>query len=140
MSDVSRDARRRSVSRRGGDGKQIVGGHSDHPGPQSRTILDEAASATSSDRPSVYGHPSVHFAATAAFATAYLQRRGLLKEGAQLLPEDWPMLMVLDKVARQAGSLAGTGALHRDTLVDTAGYPRTAEMLEEERARRGGAA
>lgn len=95
------------------------------------SILEKAIVATSTDRPSVYGHPRKHFACTAAFVTAYLKRRGLLRDDAAVTPEDWTQLMALDKIARQAGSLTETGQLHMDTLVDQAGYARTAEMLTE---------
>jgi hypothetical protein len=95
------------------------------------TILDEAAAATSKDRNRVYGHPRLHFACTAASVTAYLHRRGLLKDGAALLPEDWSQMMILDKVSRQAGNITRTGKLHRDSLLDQAGYARTGEMLDE---------
>lgn len=96
-----------------------------------RTILDEAAAATSSDRPSVYGHPRLHFGCTAAFVEAYLIRRGWTPPEGGLLPADWAEIMTLDKVARQAGSLTATGKPHRDTNVDKAGYARTSEMLGE---------
>jgi hypothetical protein len=96
-----------------------------------RTILDEAAEATSSSRRKVYGHPRLHFACTAACVTAYLHRRGLLKPGAALMPEDWVEIMILDKVSRQGGNLTAVGKLHRDSGVDQAGYARTGEMLDE---------
>ncbi len=96
------------------------------------TILDEAARATSNDRNKVYGHPRLHFTCTAATVTAYLHRRGLLKEGAALLAEDWSQIIILDKVSRQAGNLTAHGKLHRDSLVDQAGYARTGEMLDEQ--------
>lgn len=96
-------------------------------------ILERAHAITTSDRPSVYGHPLKHFTATAAMVTAYLQRRGLLKQGAELLPEDWSQIMVLDKVSRQAGALTASGQIHLPTAEDQAGYARTSEMLEEGR-------
>lgn len=101
--------------------------------PQRReTVLEEAARLTSSDRQRVYGHPRLHFACTAALVTAYLIRRGWTPPAGGLLPEDWPQIMSLDKTARQAGNLAATGKLHRDSLADQAGYARTAEMLGEQ--------
>lgn len=96
-----------------------------------QNILEEAAKLTSADRQKVYGHPRLHFACTAALVTAYLHRRGLLKDGAALLPADWQQIIGLDKAARQAGSLTATGKLHRDSLADQAGYARTGEMLDE---------
>lgn len=89
------------------------------------TILDEAAKLTSADRQAVYGHPRNHFGCTAALVTGYLQRRGLLVKGASLDGHDWACLMMLDKVSRYAGTRG------RDSLVDVAGYARTAEMLDE---------
>ncbi len=91
--------------------------------PRPESILDEAQRLTSSDRQGAYGHPRLHFTCTAAMVTAYLHRRGLLREGAALEPEDWAMLISLDKIARNAGTRK------RDNLVDLAGYARTAEML-----------
>lgn len=89
------------------------------------TVLDEAAALTSGDRQRSYGHPRKHFGCTAAMATAYLRRRGLLAESAKLEARDWACLMALDKVSRYAGGRK------RDCLVDLAGYARTAEMLDE---------
>lgn len=57
--------------------------------------------------------------------TAYLRRRGLLRDGAKLDAQDWACLIALDKVSRYAGGRK------RDCLVDLAGYARTAEMLDE---------
>lgn len=89
------------------------------------TVLEEAARYTSGDRQKAYGHPRKHFACTAALVTAYLRRRGLLTDTAQLDAQDWACLMMLDKVSRYAGGRK------RDCLVDVAGYSRTSEMLDE---------
>lgn len=101
------------------------------PIPKPRTILDEAADLTSAERQTIYGHPLKHFACTAAMVEAYLIRRGWTAPAGGLLPADWQQIMCLDKAARQAGNLTATGRLHRDSLVDQAGYARTGEMLDE---------
>lgn len=104
-----------------------MGGAAGH----ARTILDDAAAATSSDRPSIYGSPRLHFACTAALVHAYLIRRGWTPPPEGLLAYDWAEIMGLDKIARNAGSITATGKPHRDTNVDKAGYARTSEMLDE---------
>lgn len=125
-----RDAReRRPVPGRGGKRAADVGGNADDARP--RTILDEAAALTSRDRNKVYGHPRLHFACTAAMIQAYLIRRGWTPPPGGLLAADWSQMIILDKTARQAGNLSATGALHRDSSIDQAGYARTGEMLGE---------
>lgn len=104
-----------------------MGGAADGPG----TILEEAARLTSADRNKVYGHPRLHFACTAAMVQAYLIRRGWTPPEGGFLPSDWPVVMMIDKIARSAGNLTARGALHRDSLVDIAGYARTGEKLTE---------
>lgn len=94
-------------------------------------ILRDAESRVYGDRARQYGHPSKHFACTVAMVNAYLTRRGLLRHGVGLLAEDWPMIMQLEKLSRQAGSLEHSGELHRDTLVDQAGWAGAAERLSE---------
>jgi hypothetical protein len=105
----------------------------DDVAPQKKNILELAQEATGSNRPSIYGHPILHFTCTAAMVTAYLVRRGWTPPPGEkgLMPEDWPQVMALDKQARQAGNLTAHKKLHIDSLVDTAGYARTAEMLSE---------
>lgn len=90
------------------------------------TILEEAIQVTSSDRPSTYGHPLDHFTRTIGMLNARFAHK--LKE--PLDPEDWAVIMMLDKIARSAHSYS------RDNLVDVAGYARTYEMVKEERAKR----
>lgn len=90
------------------------------------TILEEAAKATGGDRPGEYGHPLDHFQLTVDLVNARFASK--LRE--PFTVEDWPIVMVLDKLARHAHRR------QRDSLVDVAGYARTAEMVEEERARR----
>lgn len=93
-------------------------------------ILEEAQEKVYGDRPKTYGHPRDHWGFTIAALNAYLiARRWSPTSG--LIPEDWPQIMGIDKIGRQVGSLVGTGELHRDTLVDQAGYPAAAERLSE---------
>lgn len=87
-------------------------------------ILEEALKATDGDRPSQYGHPREHFKRTVALVNAHFAHK--LRE--PLVVDDWPVLMILDKLAR----LAHRG--QRDSLVDVAGYARTLEMVQEARA------
>lgn len=94
-------------------------------------ILEEALKVTSGPRKSAYGHPRKHFLCTAKMVEAYLIRRGWTPPESGLLPQDWAMLISLDKISRQAGSLTDRGVSHRDSLVDQAGYARTVEMLDE---------
>jgi hypothetical protein len=63
---------------------------------------------------------------------AYLVRRGWTPPPEGMLPADWVEIMIIDKVARQAGNLTAYKVLHRDSAVDQAGYARTGEMLSEE--------
>ncbi len=94
--------------------------------PRRLTILDEAAKATDGDRPATYGHPLDHFSLTISLVNARFAHK--LKE--PLTADEWPIIMMLDKIARHANRG------QRDSLVDVAGYARTVEMLEVERERR----
>lgn len=58
-------------------------------------------------------------------------RKRVLAGEPPLAVEDWPVFMMIDKLARYAHRE------QRDSLVDVAGYARTREMVDEERARRG---
>lgn len=91
------------------------------------TILEEAAAATSGPRQEAYGHPYDNLGQTAALWSAQFRRT--------FTAEDVAVAMVLAKVSR----LSRTPG-HRDSLVDLAGYARTAEMIADERARREGGA
>lgn len=64
-------------------------------------------------RGATYNRPSAHFTVTAALINAYFHD-GLPK---RLRPHEWPMMMILDKIARTRGKLD-----HRDSWVDIAGY------------------
>ncbi len=88
------------------------------------TILEEAASVTSGDRQTSYGHPKHNLRNTALFWTAYLYRK-YGEKSPSLSAEDVAMMMILLKVSRQAN------APKRDNLVDIAGWARTVEMLGE---------
>ena len=87
--------------------------------PNPRNILNDALAATR-DRERNYGPPKEHFARTVGLINAYLGDR--LR--APLTVQDWPVIMILDKLAR----LGGPGA-DRDNLVDVAGYARCRETL-----------
>lgn len=95
------------------------------------TVLQEAEHVATGDRYSHYGHPLDNHGCTADFWTAYLKRRGLLVEDKWLTPEDVCFLNVLQKTSRAAHML------HRDNLVDIAGYARNVEMIWQEIDRRG---
>jgi len=79
--------------------------------PREQLLLDciEAVRA----RGATYNRPSAHFEVTAALITAYLGDQ--LRE--PLRPDQWGVLMILDKVARSKGRRD-----HRDNWVDAAGY------------------
>lgn len=91
------------------------------PAREARTILDEAAQLTSTDRQAVYGHPADDYARTAAMWSAYL--------GVEVTALQAQMCMVLVKVSRLANT-----PTHRDSLVDIAGYARTYEMTLEKQS------
>lgn len=77
-----------------------------------------------------YGHPLDDFSCTALMWTAYLRHRGLLKDDAEVVAEDFGPMMILAKVSRQAN------APKRDNMTDTAGYAETTERVIYERGRR----
>lgn len=95
------------------------------------SILEEAGKLTSGDRQKSYGHPLDDYACTAALFTALLQHAGKLRDGAAIEPELAQALMIAVKLSRLSRNPS-----HRDSLVDIAGYARTIEMTQEERARR----
>ena len=64
-------------------------------------------------RGATYRRPSAHFEVTAALISAYLGDQ--LRE--PLRPDQWGVIMILDKVARSRGRRD-----HRDNWVDVAGY------------------
>jgi hypothetical protein len=98
------------------------------------SVLQEAERLIHGDRHADYGHPLDDFTAQAEMFTAYLRKGGKLAEDETLDYMDVAMLMILVKVARQAGMRK------RDNLVDTAGYAGCAEDAEKEDRRRAIAA
>ncbi len=93
--------------------------------PEDLTILSEAQHIVYGDRSVNYGHPKLHFNATAQLVTALLRRMGKLTDGAKITARDWARIMILDKVARDCGEN------RRDNLVDIAGYAEAASRLDE---------
>lgn len=77
------------------------------------------------DRMAVYGLPAENHGCTAALWTAYLRRRGLLEDGAELDDRDVCLLNVLQKVSRDAN------VRKRDNLVDVIGFAINADMCAE---------
>lgn len=91
-------------------------------------ILQEALDITGRQRPGQYGHPADHFARTVGQINALFTEkvRQRLDAGQPMfLPEDWGVIMIIDKLSR----FVHVG--QRDSLVDTAGYARTIEMVRE---------
>ena len=80
------------------------------------TILEDAAEAVK-DRQATYGHPADHWRLTTALVNA--------RFGTNFKAEDWGIVMVLEKVAREAKSHV------RDNSVDIAGYAAAREMVLE---------
>lgn len=79
-------------------------------------LLDMAKAVVCGDRDRQYGSPEDSFWAIAHYWTVYLQQVGHLPEHRELTAEDTAIMMILLKVARQAGR----GKL--DNWVDIAGY------------------
>lgn len=82
------------------------------------TILWDAAQGVYGSRAEAYGHPRDHFERTARLWSVFF--------GVEIPTWKVPMAFVLDKVARQLET-----PLHRDSLVDIAGYAAAAERLTE---------
>ena len=85
------------------------------------TVLERAAKAVE-DRRTRYGPPNEHFARTIGMLNALFAHK--LRE--PLVVEDWPAMMMIDKLARRSESPDNL-----DHLIDIAGYARTAELLHE---------
>lgn len=79
-------------------------------------LLEMACRIVSGDRDKQYGSPEDSFWVIAHYWTVYLQQVGHLPEHRELTAEDTAIMMILLKVARQAGR----GKL--DNWVDIAGY------------------
>lgn len=85
------------------------------------TILDEAQDIVYNNREKLYGHPREHFARTIGMINAQFAHK--LKE--PFVVDDWPIMMILDKVARNFGEYK------RDVSIDIAGYAATLDRLQE---------
>ena len=79
-------------------------------------LLDMAKAVVCGEREKQYGSPEDSFRAIADYWTVYLRQTGNLPEHRELTSEDAAIMMILLKVARQAGR----GKL--DNWVDIAGY------------------
>lgn len=77
-------------------------------------VLKQAVDVINGERQDVYGNPEDTFDIIARFWTTYLQTRF---KDVVIFPPDVAMMMVLLKIAREAG---GRGKL--DNIVDLAGY------------------
>lgn len=88
-------------------------------------VLDEANDLVNGVRQEKYGHPSANHGATAEMWTTYLERRGLLVEGAVIDGHDVCILNILQKTSRDAN------VRQRDNLVDIAGFALNAEMVDD---------
>lgn len=92
------------------------------------TVLEEAQKLTATDRQAQYGHPSLHFARTAAALNARFGTGGNKLFARPITPQEWPLMVAIDKLC---GRGEDTAALKRDSLVDVCGYCRTIEMCSE---------
>lgn len=78
-------------------------------------ILAEAERLTSRDRSGSYGHPRDHWRITVGLINA--------RFGTAFKPEDWGVMMIFDKLARDAHTHK------RDNIVDVCGYARCVERV-----------
>lgn len=98
------------------------------------SVLDEAAVLVHGDRQQAYGHPRENHACTAALWNAWIERRynalhdrdGSVDIGSLLDARAVCWLNILQKASRDAHSPS------RDSLVDTAGFARNAEMVGDD--------
>lgn len=84
-------------------------------------MLQDALAAVK-DRHSIYGPPDEHFARTIRLFNAHFAHK--LKE--PLTIEDWPQVMILEKLARFLGP-----GNHADNIVDIAGYAACLSEVSE---------
>lgn len=84
-------------------------------------ILEEAGQITSQDRNRDYGTPLANHGTTAGFLNVYMAAIG----DRPLDARDVCWFNILQKCARD------THRRKRDNLVDTAGYARNAEMIDD---------
>lgn len=94
-----------------------------------KTILDEAAEVTTSDRQRFYGHPADNHGCTADLWDAYLERRKSYCEerGETFMIDatDVCWMNILQKASRDANRRK------RDNALDAAGYARNIEQIAE---------
>lgn len=83
------------------------------------TIMEEAEGLVAGERLKYYGPPHKNFRRIARLWTAYLD--------CEVSEQDVCAMMILLKQARMRTG----GAYHRDSAVDTCGYARLQEILEE---------
>ena len=102
------------------DGQGPMPGVFDSLTPAER-LLSSAIDAVRERRAS-YGHPRDHFARTVGMINAAFSHK--LREPFDVA--DWPLIMVLDKIARHTGD----GAKTSDTPIDLAGYAATLAEVE----------
>lgn len=88
--------------------------------PAEKLLSDSLAAVR--DRRASYGHPKDHFARTVGMINAAFAD----KLRVPLEPSDWPLIMILDKIARHTGE----GRKKPDTPVDLAGYAATLAEVE----------
>lgn len=105
---------------------ESVSPEAESPQPVTReALLEMACRIVSGDRDRQYGSPEDSFWAIAHYWTVYLQQVGHLPEHRELTAEDTAIMMILLKVARQAGR----GKL--DNWVDIAGYAACGAEITE---------
>lgn len=103
--------------------------------PKEKTILDIAGELVNGERNKTYKHPNESFHNIANLWNGYFKAiggRGNATQPSHDMEDtvsrinefDFSMLMVLLKVARLA-----TNNMHRDSLIDIAGYARCAERI-----------
>lgn len=100
-----------------------------HGKQKPQSALTEAMQVAGKDRSRDYGHPLDNHERIARLWNAYLDNRG--KPLATLQPEEVAWMMILLKVAREQQTPK------RDNLVDTCGYVRCIELMQEKRAEQG---
>lgn len=83
------------------------------------TILEEAQRLTHVDRQADYGHPEDDFTKVVGAVNAVF--------GTSLEATDWPLIMVIAKIAREHNKHK------RDNVVDMAGYANTLDMVHQRR-------
>lgn len=88
-------------------------------------LLDMAKAVVCGEREKQYGSPEDSFRAIADYWTVYLHQTGNLPEHRELTSEDAAIMMILLKIARQAGR----GKL--DNWIDIAGYAACGAEIAE---------